>query len=783
MADDVAPAQDQEQQQSLPKELPVLPLGQGVLFPQLTVPLMVSRTDSRQLVDEALVKDRLMVVVAQRDDKVEKPALTDLHRIGVAVFILKMMRTPDGAHHLLVQGVKKIRLQDMVQQEPYIIARIEPVEDAFEVDKQLEAMVLNVRNLFQRLAELGSLPQELAVLAANVPGPYPLAYLVASNLGLSVDEAQEILETGDVSKVLELLTVHLNRRLETLELSHEIQKKVKEGMDTRQRDFLLREQLKAIQKELGEGDERTVELEELRKRLAETKMPDEVRKVANNELDRLSRMPPAAAEYTVSRTYLDWILELPWEVTTDDNLDIDAAQITLDADHYDLEKVKKRILEYLAVRKLKRDMKGPILCFVGPPGVGKTSLGQSIARTLGRKFIRISLGGVRDEAEIRGHRRTYVGALPGRIIQGLRKAGTHNPVFMLDEIDKVGMDFRGDPSSALLEVLDPEQNYSFSDHYLEVPFDLSRVMFITTANVLDTIPPALRDRVEVMELPGYTEEEKLMIAKGHLIPEQVEAHGLAADELQFDEEALRLIIRSHTREAGVRNLERQIAAVCRGVAKEVAAGREAPTAIRAEDIPRYLGPEKFMPELAARTWGPGLATGLAWTPTGGDLIFIEAARMPGKGTLTLTGQLGDVMKESATAALSYVRAHAADLGINGEFFGTTDIHIHVPAGAIPKDGPSAGVAMLVSVTSLVTGRQVRKEVAMTGEITLRGDVLPVGGIKEKVLAARRAGVKEVILPQMNEKDLVDVPPQVREKLRFHLVRAMPEALELALEKI
>jgi ATP-dependent Lon protease len=553
-------------------------------------------------------------------------------------------------------------------------------------------------------------------------------------------------------------------------------------MDARQRDFLLREQLKAIQKELGEGDERTVEVDELRKRLAETKMPDEARKVANNELDRLSRMPPAAAEYTVSRTYLDWILDLPWEVETEDNLDIDAAQKALDADHYDLEKVKKRVLEYLAVRKLKKDMKGPILCFVGPPGVGKTSLGQSIARTLGRKFIRISLGGVRDEAEIRGHRRTYVGALPGRIIQGLRKAGTHNPVFMLDEIDKVGMDFRGDPSSALLEVLDPEQNYSFSDHYLEVPFDLSRVMFITTGNVLDTIPPALRDRMEVLELPGYTEEEKLMIAKGHLIPEQIEAHGLTAAQLQFDDDALRLIIRSHTREAGVRNLERQIAAVCRGVAKEVAAGRGAPTAIRPENIAQYLGPEKFVPELAARTWGPGLATGLAWTPTGGDIIFIEAARMPGKGTLTLTGQLGDVMKESATAALSYVRAHAADLGIDGEYFGRTDIHIHVPAGAIPKDGPSAGVAMLVSLSSLVTGRQVRKEVAMTGEITLRGDVLPVGGIKEKVLAASRAGVKEVILPQMNEKDLVDVPPQVREKLKFHPVRAMPEALELALER-
>jgi ATP-dependent Lon protease len=782
MADNITPEERQDQeQQSLPEELPVLPIGQGVLFPQLTVPLMVSRPDYKKLVDEALVKDRLLAVVAQREGELEKPALTDLYRVGVAVFILKMMRTPDDTYHLLGQGVRKIRLQELAQREPYLVARIEPIEDTFEVDQQLEAMVLNVRNLFRRLVELAGLPQELTVLAVNVPGPYPLAYLVASNLGLGVEEAQEILETSEVSRVLERLTVHLNRRLETLELSQEIQKKVKEGMDTRQRDFLLREQLKAIQKELGEGDERTVEVEELRKRLAETKMPDEARKAASNELDRLGRMPPAAAEYTVSRTYLDWLLDLPWEIATEDNLDIQAAQSALDADHHDLEKVKKRILEYLAVRKLKKDMKGPILCFVGPPGVGKTSLGQSIARTLGRKFIRLSLGGVRDEAEIRGHRRTYVGALPGRIIQGLRKAGTHNPVFMLDEIDKVGMDFRGDPSSALLEVLDPEQNHSFSDHYLEVPFDLSRVMFITTANVLDTVPPALRDRMEVMELPGYTEEEKLMIARGHLIPDQVEAHGLTAEQLRFDDDALRLIIRSHTREAGVRNLERQIVAVCRGVAKEVAASREVPTRIRAEDIPQYLGPERFMPELAARTWDAGLATGLAWTPTGGDLIFIEAARMPGKGTLTLTGQLGEVMKESATAALSYVRAHAADLRLNGDFFGTTDIHLHVPAGAIPKDGPSAGVAMLVSLASLVTQRKARREVAMTGEITLRGDVLPVGGIKEKVLAANRAGVKEVILPQMNEKDLADVPAQVREKMRFHLVRAMPEVLQLALE--
>ena len=510
-------------------------------------------------------------------------------------------------------------------------------------------------------------------------------------------------------------------------------------------------------------------------------MNEEVRKVEEKELDRLRMISPEAAEYTVSRTYVDWLIEFPWRIDTEDNLDIASAQATLDVDHFGLEKVKKRIIEYLAVRKLKQDMKGPILCFVGPPGVGKTSLGQSIARALGRKFMRISLGGVRDEAEVRGHRRTYVGALPGRIVQGMRKAGANNPVFMLDEIDKVGTDFRGDPSSALLEVLDPEQNHSFSDHYLEVPFDLSRVMFITTANILDTIPPALRDRMEVIELPGYVEEEKLMIARRYLFPEQLEAHGLTDGLLELDDDAIRTIIRSYTREAGVRNLEREIAAVCRGVAKEIAGGRQEPTLVGASDLEKFLGPIKFIPELATRSWGPGLATGLAWTPTGGDIIFIEAARMPGKGGFTLTGQLGDVMKESASAALTYMRAHAKDVGIDEKFFDGTDIHIHVPAGAIPKDGPSAGIAMLVTLASLLTGKQVRKDVAMTGEITLRGDVLPVGGIKEKVLAAHRAGIREVILPHVNEKDLPDIPEPIRKSMQFHLVRAMPEALELALQ--
>jgi ATP-dependent Lon protease len=773
---DVAP-EDQE----IPQQLPVLPLHHGVLFPELTVPLLVSRPEHIKLVDEALVKDRALVAVAQRDEKIEKPGLTDLYRLGVAVFIVKMMRSPEGHYHLLIRTSKKVRLLETVQEEPYLVARVEPVEEIVETGKEIDALVVTIRNLFQKFVELANMPPELAMVAANVEGPYPLIYLVASNLDLKLTEAQEILETLETRTVLDKLTIQLNDKLETLELSQEIQKKVKDGMDKSQRDYMLREQLKAIQKELGEGDERTVEIDELKKRLAETDMPEEVKDAASKELDRLSRMPPAAAEYTVSRTYLDWLLEFPWEVSTEDNLDISAAQETLDADHYDLEKVKKRILEYLAVRKLKEDMKGPILCFVGPPGVGKTSLGQSIARTLERKFIRISLGGVRDEAEIRGHRRTYVGALPGRIVQSLRKAGANNPVFMLDEIDKVGTDFRGDPSSALLEVLDPEQNHSFSDHYLEVPIDLSKVMFITTANILDTIPPALRDRMEVIELPGYTEEEKLMIAKRYLLPEQIEAHGLKADLMELEDDAVRTIIRSYTREAGVRNLEREIAAVCRGVAKEVAAGREEKTRIALEDLEKFLGPFKFIPELAARSWGPGLATGLAWTPTGGDLIFIEAARMRGKGSLSLTGQLGDVMKESATAALTYIRAHAAEVGIEEKLFDDSDIHIHVPAGAIPKDGPSAGIAMLVTLASLFSARQVRRDVAMTGEITLRGDVLPVGGIKEKVLAAHRAGIREVILPFVNQKDLPDVPESVRKSMQFHLVRAMPEALEVALE--
>ena len=782
MADDNIIQMKVDDEFTVPDSLAVLPLQNGVLFPDLTVPLLVNRPDHMKLIDEVLVKDRMLAAVAQRDAELEKPSLVDLHRAGVSAYILKMMRTPEGQYQILIRTFKKVRIVEAMQEDPYLIARVETLEDTAEAGKQLDAMVVNVRNLFQKVVELGNLPAELGLLAANVEGPYPLVYLVAPNLDLEVEQSQEILETTDAEKVLERLTVHLNERLELLELSQEIQNKVKEGMDKTQRDYMLRQQLKAIQQELGEQDDGTVEIDELREKLVETEMDDEVRKVAEKELDRLSRMSPAAAEYTVSRTYLDWLLEFPWRIDTEDNLDIESAQTTLDADHFGLEKVKKRIIEYLAVRKLKQDMKGPILCFVGPPGVGKTSLGQSIARALGRTFMRISLGGVRDEAEIRGHRRTYVGALPGRIVQGIRKAGANNPVFMLDEIDKVGTDYRGDPSSALLEVLDPEQNHSFSDHYMEVPIDLSKVMFITTANILDTIPPALRDRMEVIELPGYIEEEKLMIARRHLLPNQLEAHGLTDDSLQLTDDAIRTIVRSYTREAGVRNLEREIAVVCRGVAKEVASGGVLSMHVHQEDLENLLGPLKFIPESAARSWGPGLATGLAWTPAGGDLIFIEAAQMPGKGGLTLTGQLGDVMKESATAALTYVRSHAGELGINGKFLNGTDVHIHVPAGAIPKDGPSAGVTMLVTLASLATGRQVRKDLAMTGEITLRGDVLPVGGIKEKVLAAHRAGIGEVMLPHTNEKDLSDIPESVRKTMRFKLVRAMSEVLETALEE-
>jgi ATP-dependent Lon protease len=648
---------------------------------------------------------------------------------------------------------------------------------------EIEALMMNLKNLFQRAVELAPyLTTELGTMVSNIKSPSILADLIASNLNISTTEKQGILETFDVRERLTKVHLFLNKEVQVLELGNKIQSQVKEDMDRTQREYYLREQLKAIKKELGELDEHSTEIKELREKIKKAKMPPDALAAAEKELDRLAKIPPASAEYTVARTYLDWLAELPWSETTEDNLDIDNAQKTLDEDHYDLEKVKKRILEYLAVRKLKADMKGPILCFVGPPGVGKTSLGKSIARTMGRKFIRISLGGVRDEAEIRGHRRTYVGALPGRIIQGIKKAGSNNPVFMLDEVDKIGMDFRGDPSSALLEVLDPEQNFSFSDHYIDVPFDLQKVMFITTANVLDTIPPALRDRMETLELPGYSEDQKMMIAKEFLIPKQINEHGLSSVFIEFDDAALQTVISSYTREAGVRNLEREIATICRGVAKDVARGIKEKVVIVPDNLHKFLGPVKFFPEVAERTSDPGVATGLAWTPTGGDIIFVEATKMRGEKGLTLTGQLGDVMKESAQAALAYVRSKAKELSIEEDFFGKNDIHIHVPAGAIPKDGPSAGITMFVALTSLLTNKPVRNDVAMTGEITLRGLVLPVGGIKEKVLAGMRAGIRTIILPKKNEKDLEEIPEHIRNQMNFKFIQRMDEAIELALKQ-
>ena len=744
---------------------------------------MVSQERLIRLIDAALLSNKMIGVVAIKKKEVEEVQTEHLFDIGCGASILKMIKMPNNSLRLLIQGISRIRVVEFTQREPYIRAKVAPLKDHGEKTTDVEALMAGVKGIFQKVVELApNLPAELAIMAMNLEEPGALADLIASTLNIPLEERQAILETLDVKARLEKANFFLTRELSVLELGSKIQSQVREGIDKSQREYFLREQLKAIQKELGEKDERTAEIEELRQRLTQAKLPPEAMKEGERELDRLAKMPPAAAEYTVSRTYLEWLIDLPWAVSTEDNLDIAQAQKVLDEDHYDLEKVKKRILEYLAVRKLKADMKGPILCFVGPPGTGKTSVGKSIARALGRKFIRMSLGGVRDEAEIRGHRRTYVGALPGRIIQGVRKAGSNNPLFMLDEIDKLGMDFRGDPSAALLEVLDPEQNYAFSDHYIDVAFDLSKVMFITTANILDPIPPALRDRMEVLDLPGYTEEEKLKIAKEFLIPKQLEAHGLTDNNIEFEDGAIRRITLEYTREAGVRNLEREIANICRAVAKRVAEGQGGLTIIRAEDVSTYLGPEKFFSEVAERTSEPGVATGLAWTPTGGDILFVEATRMKGRKGFSLTGQLGEVMKESAQAALSYVRGRAQDFKIPQDFFEHSDIHIHVPAGAIPKDGPSAGVTMFTALTSLLTGRPVRSDVAMTGEITLRGLVLPVGGIKEKVLAAKRAGITTVILPKRNEKDLEEVPEEVKKGMKFHFVQRMDEVIELALQK-
>jgi len=767
---------------AIPSELSILPLRGVVIFPSAIVPLLISRGPSLRLVEEALVGDRMLGLFSQKNPEDEHPEPEGLYSRGTAGRILKMLKYPDGSVRILVQGLKRIEVIGYTQREPYFKAKVRQLQDLHEPSKEIEALQVHMVNQFAKFVSMiPYLPDELQVVVMNIKDPGKASDLIASNLNISLEEKQDLLSTLEVQGRLEKLSAILNREIELLELGHKIQSQVQSELNKNQKEFYLRQQMKAIQKELGEGDGKTAEIEELRRRIEEANMPPEARKAADHELERLRLIPPESAEHTVVRTYLEWLVSLPWTVSTDDNLDLHHARQVLDEDHFDLEKIKDRILEYLAVRRLRRDPKGPILCFVGPPGVGKTSLGRSIARAMGRKFVRISLGGIRDEAEVRGHRRTYIGALPGRIIQNIRNGGSNNPLFMLDEIDKLGMDFRGDPASALLEVLDPEQNNTFMDHYLDVPFDLSKVMFVTTANVLDTIPPPLRDRMEVIELAGYTEEEKLEIARRHLIPKQLRENGLTPENLRFEDEALTKIIRAYTREAGLRNLEREIGRVCRKVARAITEGRTEPVVCTAARVREYLGPERFFSEVAERTEDPGVAVGLAWTPNGGDILFVESTRMAGKKSLTLTGSLGDVMKESAQAALSYIRSRADRLGIAPDFYENADLHVHVPAGAIPKDGPSAGVTIATSLASLLTGRPVRPNVAMTGEITLRGKVLPVGGIKEKVLAARRAGVECVILPRRNEKDLEDIPEDVRRSLHFTFVETMDEVLDEALE--
>ncbi len=764
--------------------LPILPLFDAALFPKMVLPLVVMQGESVKLVDEAMASDRLIgLVVSKKIAKESASPEEDLYTIGTSALILKMAKTQDNRAQLLVQGLSRFKILEFMDSKPYLQAKIELIPETDTKDTETEALMANIVNLFARIAELTpGLPPEIGAMAKSIQDPGTLADMIASTINSTPDEKQKILELIDINERLKEVTRMANHQLEILELGNKIQSQVKGDIDKSQREYYLRQQLKAIREELGEKDDSSVELDDYRKKIAEKNLPEEAAKEAQRELNRLSRMHPSSAEFTVASTYLDWLTALPWHDSTPDNLDIKKARKVLDDDHFGLEKAKKRIIEYLAVRKLKPDSKGPILCFAGPPGTGKTSLGTSIANALGRKFHRISLGGVRDEAEIRGHRRTYVGALPGRIIQGIRRAGSNNPVFMLDEIDKVGSDFRGDPSSALLEVLDPEQNFSFSDHYLDVPFDLSMVMFITTANVLDTIPPALRDRMEVINLLGYTEDEKIKIANRYLIPRQRKAHGLKADQIIFSRGAIRQIISGYTREAGLRNLEREIATICRGVASKVAEGETSATNINLNNLSKYLGPIKIQTETRTRASTPGVAVGLAWTPNGGDILFIEATAMKGGKNLTLTGQLGEVMKESATAALSFIRANAIAMGVSDDYFANHDLHIHVPAGAIPKDGPSAGVTMLTALTSLLTNKPIRKDLAMTGEITLRGQVLPVGGIKEKILAAHRAGIKTIIMPKWNEKDLEEIPKKIQKDIQFHYVDKMMDVIKLALEK-
>jgi ATP-dependent Lon protease len=775
-----------EDDEALVGDLPLLPLRDMVVFPYMMTPIVVGRDRSLKAVEAALSHDDRIVVVAQHDPEVQEPDLDDLYTVGVEMVVGRMLRMPDGTTNILGQGRRRVRILGLSQTQPYIRAQLQPLYESHQVTLGTEALMRAVLALFEKVVQLShTLPEDAYVAAMNLSEPGPLADLIASLMDLKFEDRQELLETLDPFTRLQRLSILLANELDVLELEYRIHDEVQKEVDRSQREFFLREQMRAIQTELGEVDVHTAEVQELEEKVAQTEMPEEVRAKAEKELSRLKSMPVAAPEVGVIRTYLDWLLELPWVKTTEDNLDITQVAKSLDANHYGLPKAKERILEYLAVRKLaegRPSTRSPILCFVGPPGTGKTSLGRSIASALGREFARVSLGGIRDEAEIRGHRRTYIGALPGRVIQTMRTAGTVNPLFMLDEVDKVGIDFRGDPSAALLEVLDPEQNHAFSDHYLDVPYDLSKVMFITTANILDPVPPALRDRMEVIEFPGYIEEEKLAIARKFLIPRQLAENGLDKPDrkLSFSDRALRTMIREYTFEAGVRNLEREIANVCRKVARRVAEGRPAPHNITVQSLTKYLGPPRFLESQRDQSDEIGLALGIAWTEAGGDLLPVEVSLMEGKGSLMLTGQLGEVMQESAQAGLSYARSHAHDLGIADIDFDKLDIHIHVPEGAIPKDGPSAGITMATALISALIQRPVHHDVAMTGEITLRGRVLPIGGLKEKVLAAHRAGLKTVLLPKQNKKDMVEIPRRVKRDLKFVFVDRMEEVLPVAL---
>jgi ATP-dependent Lon protease len=775
--------EEQQQKLQIPEKLPVLLLRDVVIFPYMIAPLYVGREKSKAAIDYSLSTNRMILLLTQKEMEIEEPKREDVYEVGTVALIMRMLKLPDGRIRILAQGLVRARVETYEDEGPFVQSKVAVLQEPEAVEKtiELEALIRNVRSGLEKASSLGKAIQpEILVIAANLEDPGRLADLTASNLELKVKEAQEVLEILDPVQRLKRVYELLVRELELLEMQSRISNEARGELDKLQRQYFLRQQMKAIQKELGEGSELQEEVKAYQEKLKKLKVSDEVREELEKQINRLSQMHPESAETAVIRNYLDWMFSLPWNVSTKDNLDLKKAKEILDEDHYGLEKVKERIIEYLSVRKLSKKIKGPILCFVGPPGVGKTSLGRSIARALGRKFVRISLGGVHDEAEIRGHRRTYVGAMPGKIIQGLKRAGSNNPVFMMDEVDKIGADFRGDPSSALLEVLDPEQNNSFLDHYLGVPFDLSKVMFITTANLLDPIQPAFRDRMEIIELPGYTEEEKLQIALRHLIPKQVAEHSLKSDWIDISEGAVRAIIAQYTREAGVRNLEREIATLCRKVARQIAEGKKRKVRITAQNLEKFLGPPRIFRDQLAKKDQVGVATGVAWTAAGGEILFVEATRMQGKGQLMLTGSLGEVMKESAQAALSYARAHAKEFGIDTKIFMENDFHIHIPEGAIPKDGPSAGVTIATAFISVCTNIPVRWNVAMTGEITLRGNVLPVGGIKEKVLAAQRAGIKKIILPSPNKKDLVDIPQKIRQEMQFIFVEDIKQVFREAL---